>query len=55
MPMCEAGLSNDDQPTYPCWRVIKDRLKCQEFGQNIAVVRSPAERRIPIGPGTKTV
>ena len=54
MPLCDAGRADDEQPVYPCWRVIKDRSKCPDFGQNLAVLRAPAERRIPLEPGTKT-
>ena len=55
IPECDGERSNDDQSTYPCWRVIKDTLTCPGLGQNIAVVRAPAERYIPLDPGTKTV
>jgi hypothetical protein len=55
MPACEAERSDDDQPAYPCWRVIKNMEQCWGLGQNLAVVRAPAERHIPLEPGTKTM
>jgi hypothetical protein len=56
IPTCDAERLDDEQPAYPCWRVTKDTLRCPMRDQNtLAVLRAPAERRLPLEPGTKTM
>lgn len=53
MPRCDPSLSVDEQPTYPCWRVLVDRVRCPVNGQQIDVVRAPSERARLLPAGTK--
>lgn len=53
MPRCDPLRSIDEQLAYPCWRVIPDRKKCEAWGQQIDVVRAPAERKRLLPAGTK--
>jgi hypothetical protein len=53
IPSCITPLSVDEQPAYPCWRVIPDHKKCETWGQQIDLVRAPPERKRLLPAGTK--
>jgi hypothetical protein len=53
MPQCDSTLDDDHQPTYDCWKLVKDWTKCDKLGQLITVVRPVDQRKNPQAAGTK--